>query len=267
LNFWLLVVATLAVNAVAVRWLSLVGELSIAAYFYEALISGQLAIVCLWSMFSARRALWGWIGAVAAVLAAALTTVYATQLSFVEACGVYGGYVTALAAALWVLKRTAFWRRLCGAGRTEWKYSMAILLAVMTLIAVLITSLRNSQLVSSASELWKFFAAMTLGDVILAVATTIIWAWTRERQWLPHWWPRLGVVWGFAGILGVIEHVCAVSGILGVDVATTLHRRAPAAEFVAYTLAMSLVIFVWLELAPIVPVAPRAGSPSHDQAE
>jgi hypothetical protein len=263
---WLLAAATVAVTAVATRWLSLVDEKSLTAYLFEALVVGELAVVCLWSVFSAQRALGSWIGVVVGVFAATLLAFYATRLSLAEAGGVYGVFAAALVAVLWILKRTRFWQRISGTDQTGWQFSMAHLLAVMTLVALLVPLVNSSPFLSSASQVWKFFVVMTAGDVILATGTTIIWAWSRQRAWLPFWLPRYGAICWFAIPVGVAEAAIARSGILGRDVTSVVGQRV-GSEFVAYTMILSLVIFVWLELAPIVPVASRSSPPRSNDDE
>src|SRR3972149_3188012 len=203
---WLLLSATLAVDAVAIMWLSIAEEWSFAAYLSAALVSSQLALVSLWGVFAARRALWGWIGAIAAVLAVTQPMVRLAGLWFAGACGIYGGYVAMLAAALWILKRTAYWRRLTGAPPVVWQYSLGHLLAVMTLVAVLIGSLRSSALLVGAPEAWRFFTMLTVGDVLVTLVTTIFWAVDR------HGILRLGAAWGAAALIGGIEITAIVTG-------------------------------------------------------
>lgn len=247
--FWLLLAATAAVDVVAVTWLLRAGPESRASFLYDALVSSQLALVCLWAVFTARQVLWAWCGTIAAVLMASQVTARLIGLSFSEACGIYGGYAAMLAAVLWILKRTSVWRRLTGANAAAWQYSMGHLLAAMTLIAILVATLRGSELLTGAADLWKFLTVLTVGDVALAVATTILWASQRP-------------------LLLRLARACAVAGAIGgfeIFVALLL-RQESTVPFVAYTIIMSLVIFAWLELVPIIRRDRRAESTSPASA-
>ncbi len=242
--FWLLLAATAAVDVVAITWLLRAGPESRASFLYDALVSSQLALVCLWAVFTARHMFWAWSGTIAAVLIASQATARLIGLSFSEACGIYGSYAAMLAAVLWILKRTAAWRRLTGTNAAAWQYSMGHLLAAMTLIAVLIATLRGSELLTGAADLWKFLTVLTVADVALTVATIVLWA--SQRPLLL----RLARALAVAGAIGGFEIFVAL-----------LLRQESTVPFMAYTIIMSLVIFVWLELVPIICRDRRVESP------
>ncbi|MEX2091450.1 MAG: hypothetical protein WD971_02175 [Pirellulales bacterium] len=263
--FWLLLAATAAVDIVAITWLLEAGPESRAAFLYDALVTGQLAVVALWGVFGARRSWAAWCAALAAVGVAGALTARLAQLSLAESCGIHGSSVALLAATLWVLKRTPIWQRLAGkASAAGWQYSMGHLLAAMTIIALLIAALRGSVLLLNSGESWKFFVTLTLGDVVLATSIAFIWLWT---SWFPRWWPRLAAVLLPALAVGALEAGLAMSGLLGPDVAQ-LQEYSPF-DLVAYTLMASIVIFAYLELAPIIRrdqravATPLAGTDSH----
>jgi hypothetical protein len=243
--FWLLLAATASLDAIAIAWLLEAGPESRASFLYDALVSSQLALVCLWAVFTARQLLWAWCGTIAAVSMASQVTARLIGLSFSESCGIYGGYAAMLAAVLWILKRTTAWRRLTGTNATAWQYSMGHLLAAMTLIAVLVATLQGSELLTGAADLWKFLTALTVGDVALAVATTVLWASQRP-------------------LLLRLARACAVAGAIGgfEIFAALLLRQESTVPFIAYTIIMSLVIFAWLELVPIIRRDQRVESAS-----
>ncbi len=254
--FGLLLAATFAVDALVVAWYLEVGPESRMAVLYDALMAGQLAVVCVWAVFAARRPWLAWGVAVAAVGVVGTLTARLVELSFVEACGIHGLYVALLSLTLWMLKYTPSWkRRIENASNGNWQYSLGQLLAAMTVLALVITVLRSSVLLANIGEAWKFLAILTLGDVVLAASTVFVWLCT---SWLPHWWPRLGAVCFPAFVVGGLETAIAISGALGTDVAVIQSRTK--FDLIAYTLIVTLVIFIWLELVPLVPHARRAAS-------
>jgi hypothetical protein len=246
----LLVAATLALDAVAISWLRRDGVLSEAPYFYDALVSAQLALVCLWAVFSSRYATLGWIATVTAVLVVSKVTSHISNGStFAEEVGSNGSYVGALAVALWILKRTEFWRRLTGSGPIVWQYSVTQLLSAMTIVAVIIVSLRHSELLT---DWWQPLVTLTVGDVVVALATTLLWA-GKELVVI-----RLASACATAIIVGLCEAPSQMD-LQALQPAGASHFRLWL-EMVVYAVIISLVIFTWLELVPIVPTSRRAKS-------
>jgi hypothetical protein len=250
INAVLLAAATLALDAVAIVWLKRAGVNSAASYLYDALVSAQLAIVCLWAVFAARHTAWGWIAVIGAVMIATQIEMQLTDESFTEASGTYFLYVLMLAAALWMLKRTSIWQRIIGGETAVWQYSTAVLLIVMTAMAVLIVLVRTSGVLTDAIPTWRLIAILTAGDVLLAVATTMIWA--RQSSLTI----RVATVCAAAILIGFLEISCGISGALGPDLTKVLKQEWPA-QFAAYSLMLSLTIFLWLELVPIVSISRR----------
>ena len=111
-----------------------------------------------------------------AVLVSTAVDVRVTQLSVAEAFGIYGSLAAALMAALWTLQRTSRWKRLSGIDAPAWQFSIGQLLAVMTLVALLITSLRGSELLFGKIDVWRFLLALTICDVLVVVPTIVLWA-------------------------------------------------------------------------------------------
>lgn len=252
----LLLAATAAVDAVVVASLFEAGQMSRVSFVYDALIIGQLSAVSAWAVLGARRAWMGGLAVLAAVGSAGLLLSKVADLSLAEACGIYGSFVAMLVVALWIIKQTPLWRRLTKSGdEVTWQFSLGHLMLAMTAVAVLITALRGSLLLFEAGDSWKFLVSLTLADVILVVATIVIWAWA---SWLPHWWPRLGAAIAPAFVVGGVNTALMRSGLLGPETAT-LQQQAPF-DLIAYALMVSLVIFVYLEIAPLIA---RGDSPEQ----
>jgi hypothetical protein len=255
----LLLAATLALDAVAITWLARAGVESAAAYLYDALVSAQLALACLWAVFAAKRIVRGWLAIIGAVAIATICEMRLTGESFPEAAATYLFYAVLLSIALWVLKRSSLWQRISVTKTSVWHYSTALLLAMTTAVAVLIVLVRKSGILFDAMPTWRLIAILTAGDVLLVLATVVLWA---RRSILPM---RLAAVCATAIAIGFIEVACGVSGALGTELTKVLQQEWPA-QFSAYALIMSLTIFIWLELVPIVPSSRDAGAPSaNDQ--
>jgi hypothetical protein len=253
--FWLLLAATAAVDAVAIMWLVEGGIKSQAVFLYDALETGQVSVVAMWCLFGARKPWAAWAAALLTVGVVSLLETRVAELSFAEACGIYGSFFSLLALTLWLLKQTSFWRQLAGSDvSNRWQYSLSHLLAAMTVIALVIVALRGSELLIDSEDMWKSYAMLTIGDVALATSVLIVWLWT---SWQPHWWPRLAAAFLPALAIGALETSLALSGGLGEDFAT-LQTYSPFG-MIAYTLIASLVIFAYMELAPIVRRGSRNG--------
>ncbi len=246
--FWLLLAATAAVDAVAIMWMMEGGTESQAAFLYDALVTAQLSVVTMWGVFGARNASTALVAAVLAVGVVSLLEPRFAELSLAEAGGIYGSFVSLLALVLWLLKQTSFWRQLVGSDESnQWQYSMSHMLAAMTVVALVIVALRGSELLLESEDLWKSLVMLTIGDVALATSVLIVWLWT---SWQPYWWPRLAAAFLPALAIGALETSLALVGVLG-DEYTAIQAYSPFG-MVANTLIASLVIFAYLELAPIV---------------
>lgn len=244
----LLLAATVAVDVVVAKSLVDAGQMSRVSFVFDALIVGQLSAVSAWAVLGARRAWIGGLAVLAAVGAAGMLLARVAELSIAEACGIYGSLVAILVVVLWAIKHTPLWRRLTNSGDgVTWQFSLGHLMLAMTAVAVLITALRGSLLLFEAGDSWKFLVSLTLADVILVVATIVTWAWA---SWLPHWWPRLGAAIAPAFVVGGVNTALMRSGLLGAETAQ-LQRQAPF-DLIAYALMVALVLFIYLELTPIV---------------
>jgi hypothetical protein len=256
INVVLLAVATLALNAVAITWLARASARSEAAYLYEGLATAQLALVCLWAVFAARHAWSGWlVTIVAVVVVAAVTSHILTESTFAEELGSDGSEIALLAMALWVLKRTEFWQRRTGSDPVVWQYSITFLLGIMTLVAVLVVSLRHTQLLV---DWWQPLAALIVGDVVVAVATTVLWAGKE------HIVTRLAATCAAAIVVGLCEAPAQVQTTVPAP-PTGFSRFQLWVEMAAYSLIVALVMFIWLELVPIVPISRPAESAPESQ--
>jgi hypothetical protein len=259
LLFWLLVAATIAVDAATIVMLERNGPQSRVVYVYEALISAQLSAVCIWAIFSQQPTWWRWAGVLAAVAIASLLGIPFGQFVIAESFGLYGSYVAALALALWLLSSAKWWRKLTQLGSASWQFSLSQLLVVMTVSAMLITALRASELLFGAFPIWKLLLVLTISDVIVVIATLVIW----KSSW--HWIFRLAATIANAALVGVLQTLLTHLGAFGSVILSSIQDNL--VPDLIYRILMASVIFAWLEIGGIVPVDRRAevGPPAGDK--
>lgn len=246
--FWLLLAATLSVNAVVASWFAWdrrVSELySIVAF--HSLILAQLSLVCIWSTISDSRSHLIRFAPVFAAAVAALVTAMSYHpeaqfgQEFVNSFGYFGFHAALLVIAVWLLQRTKFWARHAGISRT-WQFSMANLLAAMTVVAILAPFLRNGQFFAADSRWTNLVFACS--SVALAVVGTMAWA----TRWF--WLLRLAGVLGFALLLvGVVPLMYWGAGIQPTLISLIIG---------SIYLIQGLVLSIWLASGYIIPRSPE----------
>jgi hypothetical protein len=231
--FWLLIAATISVDLVTFSWMVSEPHPSFAAVAYDALIAGQLSLVCIWSALSPAKTFWTRMAPFMAVLLAALVmALFGTPAPALNWLAYYGFHVALLLAILWLVARTAFWRRRSGT-LINWRYSLAQLLITMTVVAVLAAALRGSELFDRDGWINLVFI---LWSVILAVVSVICWSLSG------HWLLRLTGVLGVALLFGI---------------GLSVFDAPPLSPFVIGThyLVQGIILSVWLGCWPILPIA------------
>jgi hypothetical protein len=232
--FWLLLAATLCVDAVATFWIfdSNFGEES--ATLFLALAYGELSALCAWAVFARERMGWRWLlpilGAVAAGLAAGAAEKRGRSFRSEELLafiGLFVPHVIAAFAVLWMLKSR----------RRSWRFSIANLFVLMTVLAVLIPLFGRNQLLQGA-----IVAVVTLviGNIVL-LATAI---GTRYYQF--------PIIMRLAFDCAVAILVGSLWLVFGLGFATDLN------VIVLYLIQM-LTLSVWLAFVP-VPAQSSAAS-------
>ena len=244
---WLLLAATLAVYAVVCVWAN--SEPFPAPphtwVAFDALTTALLSLATMWCALRPVKTIGSRVAPIGAVAVAALLVAGVIRdpvpfwSKFWAYLPGYGLQVALLLVAFWMLERTKFWRLRYGVSR-KWRFSLAQLLVVMTVVALWTTTLRRSPLFGSES--WLSFA-FVVANVGVAVVTVI--AWSADV----HWLLRLAAALGFACMLGML---LGLSGrlpwimpvILGVDL-----------------LLQAVVFSIWIGLGAILP-RPTTGVPS-----
>ena len=180
--FWLLVAATLAVNAVATYELSQTQNAQVVALF-TGLMYGQFSLLCVW-VVADRRSGKLRLGAplLAALIAALLISstgaagsgeldwpmVIGLTVTFSLHTGVLWGLLWFFAPAAWVSGRGQV-------GKRQRQFSTLHLLILMTVVAVVLSLLR----VNSDPEGWIIAASFTLTNAILLFGVLV----TMHSPW------------------------------------------------------------------------------------
>ena len=242
----LLVAATLALDAVAIQWLLVAPAALAAGAFYDALCFSQLGLACTYVVFNQRRRVLGAALLTAVFLIATTTTARLFDYTFWEMAAYLGTYVTLLILSLWTVKYTKLWPAQNLATRGIWQFSVGQLLALMTVLAVLLTLLRRVAIIPGIDV-----AADAVTSTALVVAVVVIWA----RSWpMPF---RLAALLFAAGLFGVVDWVHAWWSS-----SPDLSKQTNDISIsIGDSLIQALVAFVWLEMGNIVP---RAAAGARD---
>jgi hypothetical protein len=241
--FWLLFAATLSVDAITFSWAATEPDYSYGSVAFYALTLGQISVVCIWSGLSSAKAAWSRLVPFLAVIVACLAWGMFSFEHFNERSGfqewvervssalVYHGHHAALLLAmLWAFKRTTFWKQRTGSS-AEWKFSIADLLLVTTVVAMLGAGLRLTNVFLDWSSI-GFLGS----SVVLALASVFLWSLAQPRV------IRFAVLLGFAILLGLA--VSLTFGIPDGDVILT---------FEAHFLIHAIVLAIWLSCVPVLP--------------
>jgi hypothetical protein len=243
--FWLLLAATISVDAVLISLLAsepYSGPLYVVVAFH-AMILSQLSVVCIWSALAAQKGPWTRLAPIpAALLAAQVTAMFVDKpvtltSSFANHLAYFGIHAASLLALLWLLQRTAFWRRRSGSS-LPLQFSLAHLLVMMTVVAVLASTIRSSPFFGD--ERWINILFLC-SSVALAMASVCIWNLARV------WWNRL------AGVLFIAFLLASFVSFASVVTESSGSQWIVSMILGAHFEIQGLVLSVWLGCGPILP--------------
>jgi hypothetical protein len=235
--YWLLLAATLAVSAVTVSGICAFKASSkvpgaASSALYGAWMLGILTIASIWAVFSPRRRWWTnlvWLFAAVAVVA--LVVAWAADFGRSDIMAYCGSYVTALTLLLWAVKNSWLWPDRAQHLTHRWQFSVGHMLVLMTIVALLITSVRDSELVRNEQSR-ELLLVGVVTNVLLALGLVLIWA----QPWHPV--VRLAAMLALGGLVGW----CAE------------RATSPASTYaVPSSLIEVLFVFAWLEFGGIIP--------------
>jgi hypothetical protein len=249
-NIWLLFVATICVDATLLVLATSRSESSEVGIYMaialNALALGQLGVVCVWSSFTSFRSVWTRLSPLLfAILAAFIVTIALSEpstffSSYVSSLTFFCLYAALLLAAIWLLKRTSFWRRRTGIAMT-WQFSLANLLIGTTVVAVLSAMLRSSPLFGETANFLFIFCS-----IALSILTVVLWS----LAW--HGLLRLAAVFASAMFLAVLGLVVMQLDEPGV------YSPVLLVIYGAHFLLQAIMLVLWLGIGGLIPRAPSA---------
>jgi len=201
-----------------------------------------LSVACIWMVFGQRHVAWKALVGGLALLIAAAATARLFEFRLWETLALYIGYATLLVLLLWTIKQSVL-RPIPLATKTPvWQFSLGQLLVLMTVVGVLISLLRRSELLRSLGEA---VATDLFAYSVLAAGQVVIWS----RAWNLRL--RMTASLGAAAIFGLASWV--YDGLR----ADPLLGFAPddITMFLVNGLVQTLVIICWLEWGQILPQA------------
>jgi hypothetical protein len=236
--FWLLLTATICVDALAV--IGVVDGSSLLVL--QALVYGELSVCCIWTGLSREKSIWtqavAWLGVIAAIAILSFACAAAT------ASKIWGWLPWSLPQAilqaalllmfLWVLERTRFWQSRSGV-TAKWRFSLGQLFTIMTVVAVL-AAWFHKHYEFYMDGLWNTLATIG-GKSVLGLGCAISWSLAL------HWLMRFAIT-------------VALAILVGVGCALLVWGPFVYHEHLAYFIIQAVVLSLWLGLTPILHKSP-----------
>lgn len=234
--FWLLLAATLSVDAVATYWICEIGDQAASATLFIGLAFGQLSVLGAWAVLFRTRVGLRWLVPLVFGLLVALIFTYArasrfsgrpTLVLFYSYTGLMWAHVTLVLALLWLLKPTRIFASYFDrSGQRPWQFATKHLLMLMTSLSILMVVLGRAELlVDETANVVSLVIDNSLLLVAAVAATQAKWPWPLRLV------ASLSVAIIVAGICEWI-------------------RLAFASELnsFAFNLIQAIVLWSWLEL-------------------
>jgi hypothetical protein len=239
---WLLLVATLCVDAIAIAWLFNDFSQPKTALLFMALAYAQTSVLCTWAILRPSKTRLRWIAPFAAGFLAAIIITFADErqryhqsfaweqlLAFASVMWVH---VAGLLLLLWLLKPTRLFMHYSGGSdERSWRFSIKHLLILSTILPVLVIVFKNSAIVRSgvtSRGVWEF-VLWVAGNIVLSVASAAI----TPKQWM--WLLKLAACAGAGLASGLFLHWAVPD----------LSREG--FSLTAFSLIQAFVSWVWLE--------------------
>jgi hypothetical protein len=246
LIFWFLLAATISLDWIAYVWNSkwTHSQAYYSMFAYQALMLGQLSIVCIWSALSLNKTFWTRIAPLV-VLAAMVGILEIGPLvngRSMVALAYNGIYPVVLLGALWLLERTDFWRERSGQS-TRWQFSLANVLLAMTIVALFVVAVRVLNLRQPAA---RYHIMIVSSSVSIAVASVVIWS--LSLRWL------IRLAWQFC---------VAILIAIGVSLVQVYSNHGTLnaiglSLWAAYYLMQAIVLAVWLGTGYVLPLPAKS---------
>jgi hypothetical protein len=175
----LFLAANLCADLVACNWMQVGSGANYSDVAYFALLSAQLSAVCIWAGLRPGFNWWSAILPIAAAVAVSFAYGVADRRREFDFLPYFLLQASLLLTGLWIFKRTRYWRQRSGT-KSDWQFSVAHLLALMTIVAVLTPLLRASPLFDDDTVI---LIVAFLGCTV-AVAIMAPFIWSLHVNWL-----------------------------------------------------------------------------------
>ena len=248
--FWLLLAATISVDAVATAWMFDDLMQPMAVTLFIAMAYSQVSILCAWAVLC-RPAIWiRWlvpfgVGFVVALIMTAAEIHLRTGQSFrweqllaffrwellLAYTSLMWVHVATLLLLLWFLKPTRLFANYLGrTNQWSWQFTTKHLLLLMTCLPILVIVFKKSAIVRSGVTAHGFveFVAWVVGNVLLLLAVAV----TVQRKW--KWVLRLAASAGAALVIGPFLQWAVP------ELSRTVY-------ITAFSLIQAFVVWAWLE--------------------
>jgi hypothetical protein len=230
---WLLFAANLCADFVACKWMHVGSGDYYSEVAYFALLSAQLSVVCIWAGLRPRPNWWTRLLPIAAAIAVSFAFGIADRNRELDFLPYFGLQAVALLTGMWVFRRSHFWQQRSDV-ETGWQFSVAHLLAIMTVVAVLAVLLRASHLFDDDVILILAFLG---GTVAVAIVATFLWSLHG------HWLLRLA---------GVFTTAIGLSA--GFYLSDLLGEKYMFPFALYHFLTQAVVLVTWLAWGEILPI-------------
>lgn len=248
---FLLLLATLCVDAVAAYWWGIVGGGEASMALYYGLIFSQLSVMCIWASRCERTTRYVWIAPFAAGLVAAWITatliksgIAADPVWILVFLCLFWIHAAALLALLWIWNQTRYGAPENRIGDTRpWQVSIMQFLVVTFVVAVLLTVWRKTpSLNESSGSDWIPWA---INNVLVAIGAVVCF----RISW--SFFPRITLFFAWALCLGLV---------LGL-VLSKMRDSLDEGSFALWTnLVQAIVLLIWLEVGGISSRAEQVSS-------
>jgi hypothetical protein len=250
--FWLLLAATLCVNAVSIYWIFDEGISAASATLYVALAFAELSALAVWAVLLHRVFGARWLAPFFAGLAVGWIVMYAqpTDEPRREILFIYTGllwtHTIFVISMLWLLKPTRLLQGFANNSNLRWQFGVGHLLLAMTALALFLIVVQQADaLIDEVADV----ITMCVANAVLLLAVLL------AAQRISHWPFRLTLS------LGAALAIAGVCSFTGIAFAIDLNSYA-------FNLVQALMLWAWIEVlfASTTPRLALGGEPIEQEA-
>lgn len=247
--FWLLLAATLAVDAVAIYWMFSKDNSAASGTFWIALSFAEISVLAIWAILFSPSVGLKWLAPFVGGCVVALIMYQANSHSrdttyLFDITGLMWVHTTVAIALLWMLKPTRWLAKWSDdASQRRWQFSIAHILTLMTCVSVLCVLLGNVELLARDA---KYAITLALANSALLLAGLVI----SEQI-------RVGFL-RFAASVGAAIAIAAICELTDIAFAREIN-------LFAFNLIQMAMLWSWIEvIAPASPSTSTSPSAASD---